>query len=65
MWPFRKKRAEVVPLFAASKENQPARLETWAISRVGVADGLKMLTAQAANEALRNCRIGKVTRKAA
>lgn len=39
------------------------RFEVWANSRVHIGDGLRMLSAQAANEALRHCRIGMVTAK--
>ncbi len=40
------------------------RFEGWAYAGVPPGEGLKMLAAQAANEVLRRCRIGKVTRKA-
>lgn len=44
-------------------EPQSARFEVWANSIVHFGDGIRMMTAQAANEALRHCRIGKVTKK--
>lgn len=48
-----------------TKEPDPgrARLERWASHYVGAGTGMKMMLAQAANEVLRNCRIGNVTRK--
>ena len=36
----------------------------WANQGVGAGTGMKMLSAQAANEVLRHCRIGLVTKKA-
>lgn len=62
---FRKKKPALVPLHLCYTEppRTPKRLEAVAHFHVGVGEGLKMLSAQAANEALRHCRIGVVTLK--
>lgn len=53
-------------LFGCKKRDMPsARLEEWARRYVGFSDGLGMLSSQAVNKVLRNCRIGKVTKKVA
>ena len=52
-------------LFGRKPEAQSARFEEWARRYVKFTDGLGMLSAQDANKVLRNCRIGKVTKKVA